>query len=320
MRCKGTQAGKDGHGNRGSRVSDFSMRLLWIQPGAIGDFIVSLPGMAWVKQKLKPEWFEVWAERVNVPLVQAPAYADHAVALADTGIDRYPQAEAFFKRLKEFDQVLSWWGTGAAAVTQRHPKSYFLRALPPDTSSHVLDFKRSQLATLFGPNLTDFPPHPKIHWTPEDTQFANEFLATHHNQRVAVIHAGASGERKRWPAANFAALAVRLAEQKGMRIFLAEGPLDGSVCDEVANLVAACRVKPELQRLRLDNLRRLSAVLGLCALYVGNDSGIAHLAAASGTSTLAIFVASDPKLWGPRGLRVRVCVNPTVDEAWARLT
>jgi ADP-heptose:LPS heptosyltransferase len=296
------------------------MRLLWIQPGAIGDFIVALPGMTWVKQNLKPEWFEVWAERVNLSLAQAPGYADHAKALADTGIDRYPLPERLFERLNDFDQVLSWWGAGAAVVVHRHPSSYFLKALPPGSSFHVLDFKRSQLETLFGSPLTDFPPYPEIHWTSEDIQFARQVLGSGLKQAIAVIHPGASGKAKQWPAANFAALAVRLAVEKRMEVLLAEGPLDRSVRDEVVCYVAASNAKVNLKWLRVDNLRRLSAVLGLCDLYVGNDSGITHLAAASGTRTLAIFTVTDPNMWAPRGPNVIVCVNPTVDEAWAALT
>jgi len=295
------------------------MRLLWIQPGGIGDFIVAMPGMAWVKQGLKPKWFEVWGESHNLPLVQVPGYADHAVALAETGIDRYPMPEAFFERLREFDLVLSWWGAGAAALARRHPNSYFLKALPPGASFHVQDFKRNQLEGLFGPNGPDFPPFPKILWTLEDLRIAEQRLASEQSGAVVVIHPSASGNEKRWPDANFAALAVRLAQEREMQILLAEGPQDRSICDEVANLIAARKVKVELGRLKLENLRQLSAVLSLCALYVGNDSGITHLAAASETPTLAIFTVTNPKVWAPRGPSVRVCVNPTVDEAWARL-
>jgi ADP-heptose:LPS heptosyltransferase len=41
-------------------------------------------------------------------------------------------------------------------------------------------------------------------------------------------------------------------------------------------------------------------------LYVGNDSGITHLAAAVGTPVLALFGPTDPKIWGPRGAHVRI--------------
>src|SRR5262245_32398944 len=140
------------------------MKLLWIQPGAIGDFIVSMPAMVWTKQTLRPEWFEVWAERVNVSLAEAPGYADRAVAFADSGIERYPPSRGFFERLLAFDLVLCWGGTGAAAVTQRHPNSYFMRSFPPGTSFHVSDFKKVQLERFHGSLITDFPLHPEIRW------------------------------------------------------------------------------------------------------------------------------------------------------------
>lgn len=295
------------------------MRLLWIQPGAIGDFIVVLPGMAWVKQILTPAWFEVWAERINLPLVQAPAYADQAVALPDTGLDRYPPPAGLLERLQEFDLVLSWWGAGTAALARLHPNSYFLKSLPPDASCHILDFKRSQLENLFGSSLAGFPHYPKIAWTSEDIEFAGDFAGDHKHQPIALIHPSASGKRKQWPVADYAALAVRLAAEKGMQIFLDEGPLDGDLCDELARFVEASNVKVQLRRVRLTNLRQLSAVLSLCALYIGNDSGITHLAAASGTCTLAIFTVTDPKVWAPRGPSVWVCMNPDVDEVWAKV-
>jgi ADP-heptose:LPS heptosyltransferase len=50
------------------------------------------------------------------------------------------------------------------------------------------------------------------------------------------------------------------------------------------------------------------------ALYLGNDSGITHLAAACGVRTMAIFRASDPRVWAPRGTGVRVLVRPEATE------
>ena len=294
------------------------MRLLWIQPGAIGDFIVAMPGMAWVKQTVQPEWFEVWAESRNVPLVLAPGYANYAIALADTGIERYPVPEVFFERLRDFDLVLSCWGASAADLTRRHRNAYFLKSLPPDGTFHVQDFKRSQLENLFG-STADFPPYPKIHWTSQDLRSAKEFLASDQGRPIAVIHPGASSGEKMWPAANYAALAARLADEKQMRVLLAEGPLDRSAAHQVRQLAAAGAVRFDLRRLQIDDLRELSAVLSLCNLYVGNDSGITHLAAASGTQVMAIFTVTNPRVWAPRGPKVQLCVNPTVDEVWEKL-
>jgi heptosyltransferase-3 len=57
---------------------------------------------------------------------------------------------------------------------------------------------------------------------------------------------------------------------------------------------------------RIDNLYELACWLARGRLYIGNDSGITHLAAAAGTPVLAIFGPTDPEIWAPRGPHVRV--------------
>ena len=62
----------------------------------------------------------------------------------------------------------------------------------------------------------------------------------------------------------------------------------------------------------------LACWLATARVYFGNDSGITHLAAAVGTPVVAIFGASDPAIWGPRGERVKIVSgafeNISVDE------
>ena len=48
----------------------------------------------------------------------------------------------------------------------------------------------------------------------------------------------------------------------------------------------------------------LAAILSQCSLFIGNDSGITHLAAALGVPTIALFGPTDPYVWGPRGKKV----------------
>jgi ADP-heptose:LPS heptosyltransferase len=48
----------------------------------------------------------------------------------------------------------------------------------------------------------------------------------------------------------------------------------------------------------------LAAILSQCHLFIGNDSGITHLAAALGVPTIALFGPTDPYVWGPRGKKV----------------
>jgi len=55
-------------------------------------------------------------------------------------------------------------------------------------------------------------------------------------------------------------------------------------------------------------LPTLAAVLEAAGLFIGNDSGVTHIAAAVGIPTVAIFGPTDPTVWAPRGKRVEaVC-------------
>jgi len=66
---------------------------------------------------------------------------------------------------------------------------------------------------------------------------------------------------------------------------------------------------------RFDDLYELAGWLASARLYIGNDSGVTHLAAAVGTPVIAIFTATNPAVWGPRGEHVRIVRGmPTVDE------
>ena len=118
---------------------------------------------------------------------------------------------------------------------------------------------------------------------------------------LVVLHPGAGGRHKRWPAERFATLADRFAEL-GYAIAITRGPADD---DAVAALRCQVRLaRPEvLDGMPLDELAK---ILARASLFVGNDSGITHLAALLEVPTLAIFGPFDPAYWAPIGPDVQV--------------
>jgi ADP-heptose:LPS heptosyltransferase len=65
---------------------------------------------------------------------------------------------------------------------------------------------------------------------------------------------------------------------------------------------------------RFDGLDEVARWLSGASLYIGNDSGITHLAAACGALVVAIFQSSDAAVWSPRGPHVAVLQSPDVRE------
>jgi len=230
------------------------VRRLLIRPGAIGDFILSLPTL----EAARADYTEVWAPR---PVLTLVPFADATRAIIDTGIERLGVVDGTrVAALETFDSIYSWYGTN---------RPEFRKAV-------------AHLPFTFFPAL---PPGPGIPTIPVPSQPSRDF---------AVIHPFASSVAKRWPLANFRSVAASL--RCGVEWL----------------------VGPEEQledARRFDDLYQLACWLSTARVYIGNDSGISHLAAAVGVPTLAIFLTSDPQVWAPRGPHARVLVRPSVEDA-----
>ena len=291
------------------------MRLLSIIPGAIGDFVLTLPAVAWLQSHIHPDRLELWVARGNLPLARSLGYVDAAEALQDTGIESYPPGQGCLRRMRTFDRIVSWWGSGNPEFVDQvraiHPRVDFLRALPRESGLHMVEFRRAQLNRIFG-STPGFSPTPRVHWTEDEERFAERFWATRPGNPGVAIHPGASGKSKRWPAPHFAGVARSLARDPNCRFLLLEGPLDGEAVKEVRGGLAEDSVRWET--VRIENLGRLAAVLSRCRLYIGNDSGITHLAAALGVRTIALFLETEPRVWAPRGPRVQLLLRPGVEQ------
>ena len=115
-------------------------------------------------------------------------------------------------------------------------------------------------------------------------------------KNFAIIHPFASNRDKRWPLESFHEVAARLE----IPVKWCTGPQE--------HLEDA---------IRMADLYELACWISTARVYIGNDSGIAHLAAAAGTPVIAIFLASDPRVWAPRGKHVTVLERPSIAEVVA---
>jgi heptosyltransferase-2 len=110
------------------------------------------------------------------------------------------------------------------------------------------------------------------------------------------------GPAKQWPASYFHDLAQKIIEELQLQVVVVAG-----AGPEEAQVAAV--VNEGLGILNLagrTDLLALSALLQEAALFVGNDSGPAHLAAAVGTTTLTIFGSTNPDWTAPLGERARI--------------
>jgi ADP-heptose:LPS heptosyltransferase len=118
--------------------------------------------------------------------------------------------------------------------------------------------------------------------------------------RFLAVHPGSGSASKSWPADRFA----RMLDALGVdRFLLVEGPADAEAAGGLRTRKGAVDARGLAPRL-------LGAVLAQAAAYVGNDSGVTHLAAAWGAPTVALFGPTDPGVWSPVGPRVTIVRGP----------
>lgn len=128
-------------------------------------------------------------------------------------------------------------------------------------------------------------------------------------QKLITMHPGSGSRCKNWDLRRFAQLAAGL-EVRGLAVRWLLGPAELER-DEFGLL----RQGDDGRCLVSDDLLAVAGVLERSAAYVGNDSGITHLAAAMGRPTVAIFGPSERAIWGPRQVNVRIVDAPGGDLA-----
>jgi ADP-heptose:LPS heptosyltransferase len=130
-----------------------------------------------------------------------------------------------------------------------------------------------------------------------------------------IIHAGSAqtilARAKRWPVESYARLIEHLTTEFGDRVVLIEGPDEAGVAEEIRGAIGpTAAAHPAIVRLS-GPLAEAAALLETAALYVGSDSGLAHLAAAVGTRAVTIFAPAEPDRVCPFGNRDLVVQAPT---------
>jgi ADP-heptose:LPS heptosyltransferase len=113
--------------------------------------------------------------------------------------------------------------------------------------------------------------------------------------RFAIVAPGAAFESKRWGAREFASVIDHLSGRWNLESIVVTGPGQEHIAGEVAGL---SRSKPWV--LSEISLAELKAVVGIFGrVFVGNDSGPMHIAAAFGCPVVAVFGSSNPDVWRP---------------------
>ena len=160
---------------------------------------------------------------------------------------------------------------------------------------------------------------PKIWLTPEDDARVEQLVVQLNiptDRSWVVIQPGARYWFKAWPPERFAALADGLTDRFGCQVMVGGSAQEATLTQAVVN-----HAKSRLLNIAgHSDVRTLAALLKRSSLFIGNDTGAMHIAAAVGAPVVGLFGPSNPMEWGPRGglaetlykgLDCRVCFHPT---------
>jgi ADP-heptose:LPS heptosyltransferase len=269
------------------------VKVLLLRAGALGDVLLLRPTIFALRAAGEEVTLLAPSEAACALLGAGPGEAHAVLPWERAGHAALHAEEARLPWLTGFDLAVAY--TRSAAVLEnlrRHISKVVGWDPTPAGGAHAAEWLARPVRTLGFAAPADPPP---LAFSPEEREAARRVVARL-PPRFLALHPGSGSAAKNWPAPLYEQLAAHLEPHR--RWLLVEGPADG---EEVAALHAARGA----ERVAGLGARELGAVLAECGLYVGNDSGVSHLAAAAGAPTLALFGPTDPAVWSPVGPRVR---------------
>ena len=286
--------------------------VLLIRLRSIGDTVLATPSLYALKRFLPDARIDILLEDWVAPVLEGFPYVDNVLTLKRKSTTARARVMRQLRSL-HYDVVYNLHGgttatllTRASGATRRvglatYQYSRLYTHLAP---SPLLLWKRQrahsveqQLALLgwTGVPVSDRPPTQLAVVDHAVASISARLRAAGWNEQqpLTVIHPAAAFATKQWSAENFAGVAKHLYEL-GLAVVIITAPAEAELAASVAGLAAVPAIKfSDL------SLPEVTALASRARLFVGNDSGIAHIAAAVGLPSVVIFGSSNVAHWSP---------------------
>ena len=215
-------------------------------------------------------------------------------------------------RSRRWGLVVDLRGSGLARMLKARRRAVKTSAPPGAPPEH----KVMEAARLL--MLEDDPPSPRLFVGSQTQSLADQLVPR--GPPILAMAPAANWVGKTWPAERFAVVAAELLNEGGPmaggRLLLLGGEGDRFAAEAVR------RVTPRGRTIDLvgqTDLLTAYACLAKARLFIGNDSGLMHMAAAAGAPTLGLFGPSDERLYGPWGPTARALRGPRDFEGYRRI-
>ena len=261
-----------------------------IRGGAIGDFILTLPALAALRNQFPHAHLEVLGYPHIVQLAQAGRLVDRvqsieARALAGFFARGGTLSEELGDYFSEFDLIVSYLydpdGIFKTNVGRCSRAQFITGPHRPDESEKVhaakVFLKPLERLAIFEADSTPRLPLPSQPSTLSQI----------------ALHPGSGSEKKNWPEEKWAGLLQHLVKAADFDLLLVGGEAEGERLQRLAAALPRTRVAQSLP------LVELARILQPCSAFVGHDSGISHLAAALGVPGVVLWGETTEEIWRP---------------------
>jgi heptosyltransferase-3 len=320
---------------KGAQASKLAQRGMILQPGAIGDCILTIPLAKFMKDSLGLGSIDILGHTDYIDILSGRTCIDGIRSMDSMDLHRLFAPDKTFD-LADGDPLINAFDDYVWIVTfLGEPNSNFEQNLiytvncshsaevitlsmkpPKNFSGHLTDFYIQQFIEQCGLPLKAQKVQANealITATEADKNRGKELLKEINvdaGKKLVIIQPGSGGPNKCWHIDNFLAIAKQL-DLKGVEVIFLLGPAESDRFSKTTlkKISGAAKCLTDLS---------LTQVLGLlsCAdAFLGNDSGITHLAAAMGIKTFAVFGPTNPAVYGPIGPNVTVFAKKTASFA-----
>ncbi len=296
------------------------MKTLIHHEGALGDTLLSLPCLEAIRKDSSSVYF-IGIQDLGEILKEA-GWVD-AFSRADGMVNAslYASADRHAREfLAAFDRAFVFTSLNnspaATAIGPVIPRTRTIVTVPPGSAEiHAAAYRMAQLS---GDARSPAPPALSLSRKfPDDAQPLLAEADLTDDRLLVAVHPGSGGMKKCWPLERYFELVPGLARDFHPVFLFFSGPAEGQ--DLKKQIDRFSRGRDDVIHVADGRLRTAAFLLSRCSLYVGNDSGFSHLAAATGCRVLALFGPTNPTVWRPLGSRVEV-VSAGFPSSIARIT
>lgn len=292
--------------------------ILAVRLGGLGDLLITLPSIQLIKKKrpqtqitlVARQSYGLFLKEAEVIEALLPLEGFQASLLFQAGEEVPDQS------LINFDLVLIWLNKESAGMEAiwRHRFGEKLRLItvPAENNRPLASYFLLKTAEIFNIQINKSVEDKEYGLPPVKEQWLKE--AESHSPWLkgspyVVIHPGSGGLSKRWKLENFLRL-IDFFVEKRIGGVLITGPAEEAYLE----LLSVYRWPDHWGWIHEPPLKVICGLLCGALLYIGNDSGITHLAACCGCSGLAFFRQENFPVWSPCNDRIEIIVAPELEQ------